>query len=202
METRERNIIKKFSRQTYLEKVFPFIREKKTQNFLMVSMTLAAIIIFGFFAITPTLVTITGLQRQLEDAKFANQQLQIKIDNLGTLNDKYAQLGNDLTLISDALPTTPQVPTLLAQINALANENNVQLQTLTVNPFIIPLSQETTSPTPIVFSLTVTGRSDAIMAFLSSLGNFNRIVTIDSLQIHLDPKNTNFTLTGKAYTNM
>lgn len=202
METAEKNIIKKFSRQTYLEKVFPYLKEEKTQTFLTLAMTFAAITIFGFFAITPTLSTIAQLQKQLEDAKSANQQLQTKITNLGILNNKYAQLGDDITLLSNALPDTPQAPRLLAQVNALAIENTVHIITMTTDPFTITILQTNKQKiSPIIFSLLATGKKENILAFISALGNFNRIITIESLTIHLDTNNTSLTLSGKAYVN-
>ena len=66
----------------YLIALLPRLREKKIQTFTTLALTLITFTVFSVFAISPTLGTITDLQKQISDSQFVNQQLQTKITAL------------------------------------------------------------------------------------------------------------------------
>lgn len=200
MATTQKHFMEKFSHQKYLEQVFPYLREKRTRSFVMLSLTLLAIAIFGIFAISPTLATITELQRQLQDAKFAYQQLQNKIQNLSLLGQAYSLMDNDLPIINAALPSAPQATELVGSINALIQENNVALGTIHISPFVLANSQPDKTPLSFfIFSLDVSGTTTNVLAFASSFSHFDRVITIDTLELKQLINNSDLTVTGKAY---
>jgi len=200
MKPNKKNILERFSKQAYLEKIFPYLKEKRTQKFATLSFTLLAIIVFGFFAINPTLVTIVSLRKELEDAKFVNQQLIDKTSNLRTLGEKYQELQNDLPLVNAAFPATPQGPLFIAQVDALAAENNVQIDVAHTNSFSILPEQVDMTPASFNFSITAHGDLQSILGFSSAMANFQRIITISSVTIDIGKDNAaGLTFNGKAF---
>ncbi len=187
--------------KTYLE-VLPHFKEQKAQAFLNLILTLITFTFFGIFAISPTLSTISQLQKQLADSKFADQKLQEKIANLSSLQTSYNLLTNDIPIVLSALPENPTVPLLFAYVNATAQESHViidKVQSLQVE-LNKPKEQES-QYSSFKFSIIAEGSYQDIMNFLSSLTNFNRIVSIDNIALTKAAKTgvQQITINGIAY---
>jgi len=162
----------------------PDIRQEKTKKFTTIVLTLIASIILGLFAISPTLSTIANLQKQIDDDTFVNQKLQQKISNLSTLQQKYASIQNDLPIITDAIPTSTQIPLLVAQIQTLAKNANLKL--VNFQTFEVDLSKEKATNenySSFEFGLSAEGTYQQITDFLNNMVNFQRIITITNISI-------------------
>ena len=163
-------------------KVFPVLQQQRTQSFLIVFLTLLALIILGLFAINPTIVTIIDLNRQIADDTLVYNQLQEKIANLTTLQGEYEDLQPDLPLVLAAIPDTYQLPKLLGQVQTLAGEHDITVTSLESDPVSISTTPVTTT-SPVSFTIAVKGTQDNILAFISSFNSFERITTIQKIAI-------------------
>lgn len=167
-----------------LMEIIPDFKKEKAQKYTTIIFTLAASIILGVFAVSPTLSTIVKLQKQLDDDKFVEQKLQEKINNLSILQQKYASVQNDLPVVYNAIPKTSQVPQLLAQLQGLATETNVKIvnfQTFPVGVSDILVSGKKFSSYD--FSASIQGDYQSMLNFLDKTSNFQRIVTINNISI-------------------
>jgi len=179
-------ILKNIKKEEYEKYIglMPDFKKEKTQKFTTIVLTLTASIILGLFAVSPTLSTIAGLRKQLEDDRFVEQKLQQKINNLSVLQQKYASIEPDLTLVYEAIPKTSQIPLMLGEIQTLASESNVSLsnfQTLPVN-----VSKEGAvgkKSSSYDFSFTTLGTYQDMLKFMDKLVNFQRIITIENISI-------------------
>lgn len=193
--------------------IAPLFKEEKTQNFTTLVLTLIAFVIFGLFAIEPTITTIIQLRKQLSDSQIVLDKLQNKIDNLKLLQQQYSLLDQDLLAVFKAVPKTPTVPLLAGQLNAIALEHNLKLirlqileveiaRTKTASASASEDANTTNNNGSFSFLIDVQGQQSDMTNFLSSLVNFDRIVTIDTLSETRDPqKDTQSILSirGKAY---
>lgn len=204
----QKSILQRFASDFYLEKVFPAIREKRTQQFITATLTLIAISFFGFFAISPTLTTIADLQKQLGDNKLVDDSLQQKIANLSTLEQKYNGLQADLPSVFSALPENPQIPLLLGQLQAIAAEHQLTITKIHTGDSvtIAPILTKTANGGAFTFSIDAHGSNDDILGFLNTVGSFERVISIDSILINKGtktfgaPTNDVFVdIKGKAY---
>src|ERR1035437_9638611 len=118
--------IKKEQYAKYLE-LIPDIKREKTQKYITIVLTLVTSIILGLFAINPTFSTIANLQKQISDNNFVDQQLQQKLNNLSILQQKYSAVQSDLPIISNAVPTTTQIPLFTAEIQSIAKDSSITL---------------------------------------------------------------------------
>ncbi len=188
--------------------LIPIFKEEKTRNFTSLVLTIIAFSIFGFFAINPTIATIAQLKKQLSDSHFVYDKLDEKIKNLKSLQEQYILLGKDLSVVTIAIPQIPTVPRLTAQLQAVALNNHMIIKRLQV--FQVELANASLNKTSqknsdyigsFAFALDIEGSSSDITNFLSSLTNFERIVTIDTFVItkNTGENNNKLSLRGKSY---
>jgi Tfp pilus assembly protein PilO len=187
----------------YTSKYFkdlPDFKEKRTQAFITIALTLIALSFFGLFAINPTISTIFNLQKQKEDNTFVEEKLNQKLANLNTLTQSYANLTPDLPYIYRAIPQTPQVPQLVGQLTALGIDTNVQVNR--VQTFEVDLTKPVEGVqgfSTVKVVLEVLGSYNNLMQYTKALASFERILLIDSISLHkANEKNANVKLNIQA----
>ena len=184
--------------------MFPNFKDEKTQKLTSIIFTLIAVVLFGVLAVNPTLSTIVKLRKELDDKKFLENSLQEKIKNLKILQQKYLEIQPDISYVLSAVPSKPNAPTLLAQIQALAIKSNINLtnlQNLTVELFSQKI-QEEKKYYSFSFSLNGTGEINNIQTFTTHLTDMQRIINITNFSIDQTSDNINqlrFTMQGNAY---
>ncbi len=193
------------NKNSYIYKnLIPLFKKEETQNYTTLILTLITLSFFAIFAINPTITTIVHLQKQLTDSQFVEQKLQEKITNLTKLQLQYELLKNDIPIVLDALPQMPKAPLLTAQIQGVAGKSNVSITQLQL--FQVELTKNETksgSYNSYAFSLGVEGTKDNLLQFLSTLINFQRIATIDSISMGKtkDPTLLQLSIRGQTYFN-
>jgi Tfp pilus assembly protein PilO len=160
-----KDIIKASGKEEYTKYLafMPDLKQERTKKFTTIVLTLVASIILGLFAVSPTLSTIANLQKQIDDSTFVNQKLQQKINNLSTLQQQYANVQNDLPVVTDAIPTSAQITLLVAQIQTVAKDASLKLDEF--QTFEVNLSK-----------ITVPNKN-------YSSFNFQRIITINNISV-------------------
>lgn len=167
----------------YLEFI-PGIKKEKTRRISTIVLSLLALSFFSFFAINPTLSTIANLRKQLSDSKFVDKKLQEKITNLTSLSQEYSSLEIDLPIVFAAVPKEPEVPTLMGQIEALAQSSNIKIENAQIFQ-VEAVSKEKSKKDYFSFHFTVQGQGtyEDTLVFLSSLADMQRVVSLDSISL-------------------
>jgi Tfp pilus assembly protein PilO len=199
MQIKTDKILKELQKNKYLQ-LFPDFKEEKTQKITYVALTLVALSFFGLFAISPTVSTISKLNKELKDNKYVEQQLQKKIMDLSSLQEKYNNLQADLPEVYAAIPTNPSASLLVAQIQSLAKDSGVILNTVQV--FSVDSSSGNKQYSSFNFSLNGNGDYIQISKFVSSLNTMRRITTqnIISITKQSGKENTlSISIKGEAY---
>ncbi|MDE2589492.1 MAG: type 4a pilus biogenesis protein PilO [Patescibacteria group bacterium] len=193
----------KLPKENFLSSLLPRLQEEKTQQFATLVMTLTAIGIFSFFAISPTLSTIAQLNKQLQDNQFVDQKLTEKIANLATLQQKYAKLQNDIPVVLNAIPVTPEMAILVGQIQTIAQQSNVDLQQIQTYPVdITTVILPPEASTAYAISYDLRGAPQDLETFLGNLIAFDRLITIDNISASKETANETvmrMTVKGNAY---
>lgn len=145
-------------------------------------LTLAIVCVFAFFAIKPTLITITKLNKELKEKREVNKILEKKINNLKKAQIAYAQLIDSLILINRALPEKVGFNQAASQINFLTFSNNLVLLSASFGKFdIVASPSESTETNTLDFNISVYGSYPDIKNFLQELENIDRVVQINSV---------------------
>ncbi len=195
--------IKYLSKTSYLI-LPPALQSEKTKKLTSIILTLTATIIFGIFAINPTVSTIVGLKKELGDKKSVQKALQEKIINLSKLQEQYTEIQEDIPYILETIPKNPSPALLAAQIQSIAQNTNINitnLQAQAVELFNQQIAQQN-KESSYSFSVSGTGNFYDISAFISELVNMQRILTVDAFSIDQAAKpadNLRFSLQGSAY---
>lgn len=164
--------------------MLPDFKEERTQKFTTLVLTIAALSFFGLFAISPTISTIANLNKQLSDDMYVDQQLQTKINNLYTLQQKYAQITPDLSYVYNAVPKTPESAILVAQIQAVAQNSGVSLNGLQTFEAQVPDPSITAKDSySYTFSLSAGGSYENINKFTQGLLSMQRIISLNTVSI-------------------
>lgn len=202
----QKTTIGELSRKKYLEylSILPQIKQEKTQKYLTLIFTLAAVTFFSLFAINPTLVTIVDLKKQLADNSLALHQLEQKILNLGTLQQQYTTYTSSLPLVMAAIPKTPNVAYLLGQVQAASHNTNVHIISLQAFPVELSRIQKATNKQNHSFTFTVdaSGSYDNLMQFSSLLARLDRILTFESISLKNEKGDANdiqLSIRARAY---
>lgn len=181
-------------------KDLPDFKEKKTQAFITIALTLVTISFFGIFAINPTISTIASLQKQQKDNTFVEEQLNVKFANLNSLTQSYAAIKSDLPYVYRAIPKVPEIPQLTGQLIALGTENKVtvsRVQTFEVD--LIKTQEGAQGFSTFKVSLEAFGDYQNLLRYIDALTNFERILTIDAISLHKgNEKNTAIKLNIQA----
>jgi Tfp pilus assembly protein PilO len=183
MQIQSNSLFKNLQKKKFFERL-PDFKEEKMQKFTTLVFTIIAFSFFGLFAINPTLSTIANLNKQLSDNKFVDQQLQDKINNLYSLQQKYSQLTPDLPFVLDSFPKNPQIPLLVAQLQSLAQSSNIAITGLQTFEIEVPNSSVGTKAYyAFTFSISADGSYENLSTFINSVVKMQRIVSINTLSI-------------------
>ncbi len=165
--------------------LLPDLKKEKTQKYSSIVFSLLALSFFGLFAINPTLSTIAKLRKELSDNKFVDSQLQEKIANLSTLQEKYNIVEQDIPIVLAAVPKNPQVPLLMGQIQAVVKETGVEVTNLQSFEVEIPGSSNNQKKySAFSFSAGVQGNYENLNNFISALSGMERVISLDTLSIN------------------
>lgn len=177
-----KKIFKNIKYEKYYKDVLPYLKKDRNQQYFAIILTFSASIFFALFAINPTLSTIAKLKKEVADNKLVDQRLSEKINNLSLLSSAYQNIENDISFVTDAIPSRPEAPTLVAQIQSIANDSGVSISGLTITPVnLIP--KESAKSSAFIFEFSAQGDFEKISKFISDIVNMQRIVSINGISI-------------------
>lgn len=182
------------------ERLFAQQNRQQVAAYCYAILTLLTISIFGLFVIAPAFSTISNLNKKLEDSKNVHDALQKKLTALHNLDIKYQEIQGNLKLVYGAIPESPEIPTLARQMEVICNINNVTLNSFDVQTLDYYPIQQGKDFYSFTFSMEAEGNETSINNLISSVINFNRLVSITSITSG-KTRNSNYgvSISGKAY---
>ena len=172
----------------YLSKSKDFYQKAVLKASTNLILTFAVISVFAFFAIKPTLVTITKLNKELEESKMVNRKLEKKIKDLEQARIFYSQAEPDLPLVDLALPQKVNFNQFASKINYLAFSHNLTLLSNSFEEFdffsLAPPETkeiEKAEASSFNFKITVVGSFTDIKNFVQDLEKIDRVVQINTV---------------------
>lgn len=165
---------------------------------LSIVITVAIAAVFWFFFRAPLTAERTTLQAALEQKKARLAEMQAIADQREALERDYAARQERIQAIEAKLPAAREIPTLLRQMQAVAQESGVKLvllrpgalETPTTAPAgpaappaagQPPAGQPAAQPPPyrlFRLELAFEGTYDTVLAFLRRLENFPRFIAV------------------------
>lgn len=166
-------------------------------------LSLSVIIIFGLFAIRPTLVTIVGLNKDIDAKKDVIAQLDDKIEVIISAQALYDSNLEAISIINQAIPQRPDPVIFSRQIEGLARRHNLEISGL--NSEDVPLIGGVTEVAPpegvvdqtatidtfpadakgYTFEISLNGDYQSMNTFLSEFENMRLVMFQDSLTMQI-----------------
>lgn len=190
--------------QRYFVNINQFYRQKKIRVYTGIVLSIFAVSFFIFFAIKPTLVTIAGLMKEIDDKKVITEKLETKINALASAQREYQNVESDLYLVDEALPQDSQVSFFIKQLEALARKSGVAIEGVQINQVALKESAPADGSQSISFSIAAFGSYQNLVSYLQTVSSLRRIITIESFAI-MTPKEDQkekalrLTLNAKAF---
>lgn len=193
--------LRRFNR--YYTALEPLFTQPKVRAYTMFVLSFFAMSFFGYFAIKPTLITISTLQRQIADARFVDQKLQEKINSLSAVSVEYEAIKPDLELIWAAVPKESKFPIFVKSLERIATESGTTIGSFVFKPINLSPLESTTSAReiPIDFRLTLQGDYSKLADFIEKLSRLNRLSVIEKMEISTkgEKDTLRLTLEGKTF---
>jgi Tfp pilus assembly protein PilO len=154
------------------------LRKKKARAYTGFVLTLFTICFFVLFALRPTLLTIAGLLKTIEDQKTVSQTLQSKINNISKAQNDYNSISTKLGLLDEALPKVALEDYFSEEIEVAANQAGITLKNVSYDP--INLWGFPTTDGNLNFAISVDGKYDNLKQFIGGMLGLRRIIKIES----------------------
>lgn len=181
----------------YYQNLEHLSNKPKTRLYSTAIFSFLAVSLFGWYAIRPTLQTILFLRREIADETEVNRQMETKISNLVQAQAAYQSAANELPLLDEAIPTNPDVISLVTQMRNLANQVDASVSAIQVGTVPVPAPEAPEGATSQVngsvakaiklnlvpISFVLEGKFPAMKTYLENLLSMRRLVSIDSIDM-------------------
>ncbi len=167
--------------------------ENLSSNNLVIIMLLISFLVVGASGlVVKALFTSIVRDTKVATAKGkADKQLSADLTAAPRLVDAYAALGPQALVLSDALPTTVDLPSLLVGLEGMAGDAGIKLKTVAAAQVAVsasttpaPTSGSTATPQVYPFSVTFDGTYASMQKFLSDIEVSARPMRVVGIQLN------------------
>lgn len=153
-------------------------------------LSILAVIFFALFAIKPTLETMTSLIKELEDKKELDLQLGQKIASLASVQSQYLASKNELVVLDEALPSSPELIKTLKIIEKVASETKLVITSLKISELPPEKPNQTSTSGKFVkksyhSSVTVEGDYQSIREFVERIQLSRKVLVTEAIDFSL-----------------
>lgn len=160
--------------------------------------TIGLVMFLAFFAIQPTLVTMSDLIKEIEEKQALNENFSKKLAALASAQVEYASIQNQIPVLDQAIPLQVDVTENLKIIEKIATDSQIVIASLAVLEVPEVAATETDfsklERKSLAIQLNATGDYAALRLFVENLLNNRRVFVTDSIAISINERNNNKTL--------
>lgn len=165
------------------KKIVALLQDKKIQNY---SFLIVFFIVFSFFiifAIRPNLLTAFNLQKELQDLKLQSRQFESQIQQIVTYQTVLEQYRDDLLLLDEAVPPSPEIAKVIEDVRQSATDSGVLVDSLSVES--VDYKAQSSSNAVQMFSVTTNAIATTpnLRIFLDTLLNQRRLKSLDIIDL-------------------
>lgn len=154
--------------------------------------TIIVVIILLVGAIRPTLLTITKINRDINDKTLINERLDSKLDNLSRLNSQYSERSADIKALPLMFPTQGNFSLFMSNVEDIAKSNGYVLNSVSFgNPNEV--SYKYTVLKPWMARISVTGNRSNIIKLLNAYENMPMYPIVNKLSFARDSSSSGLT---------
>ena len=166
----------------YGRNIRPYLYAPEKKNHTILGMTLFSLIVFGAFAIRPSLSTISRLNSETKKAREAKTLLDQKLNDLSQAQVNHQLALEDLKLVDYALPKDPAVSSILETLASAAGRNDVVLEETVFDP--APFSLRKGAGCGVNFTVRAGGELENIEKFIAELEEGIRQMDVQKVRMN------------------
>lgn len=144
------------------------------------TLTILLTIFLIWFAIRPTVLTITELVREIEDVRDVNQQLVTKVNALTQAEINLAQAEPELELLDQAIPSSPLLTETFSLLQLLIQNHQVNLTSISGPIIAFPIPDKPEIKT-YEYTVSIFGNYANLKALAQNLESQLRLNAISNL---------------------
>lgn len=169
----------------YRQQIVKFLESTRNKTYTIVGLTFMALILFGAFAIRPTIATIFKLQNKIESGRRIEKNMQAKIDTLTNLQQLLYQYEKKIDYLEEVLNNKPHIDTIIANTQLIAEEYDLEVRA--IEPVEGSeenyLGEDETGLEVLSkgLNLSLTGKREDLQKFIDHFERHPRIVYVDKL---------------------
>ena len=165
------------------KKIIELMLDKKVQDYTFIVVFFIVFSFFVVFAIRPNIVTAFNLQKELQEIKLHNREFEEEIMQIVTYQSTLETYRNDMSLLDEAIPESPEIAKVVEDIRQSATDSGVILDALNVES--VEYSEKARSEGLQVFSVSAEIQADiqAVQKFLQLLAQNRRLKLVDEFNI-------------------
>ncbi len=165
-----------------LKNLLKQFQSKKTQDYTYLTVFFILFSVFLFFAIRPSLDTAVRLQQEENDLKKLDIQYEQLITSIVDNQASLERVRDRLPLLNQALPRSPEINTVIKDIETVGSEHGVSFQTITVGQVDL-VQKDIGKVRPLVVNIGAAGRFEDLIQFIQGLYGQRRLKFIKNLSI-------------------
>lgn len=171
----------------YYTYIKPLMKNHYVKNYSGMAFAIITIIVFGYFAIRPTISVIISLQKSISDQKSILESLNQKSQTLETARANLQNLNpSTVSKMNSLLPSSTNLSPLIEYLNNLANTANASISALQFQP--VPITAETVNTKSVTtqdvdLTFNLHGSFAQFQYIIQNLNRGPRLLEIQSLNL-------------------
>lgn len=189
----DQNFYRRYRRYyTYIE---PMVTSPVVRGYFTLVASMLLVAFFLIFALSPTINTISGLIKKIDDQKAVLAKMDSKIESLVTAQANYSEVEDKLPLLTVAVTERPEPEGILADILKVASSSGVKIQGVRMKDLNLASESARLSAAgsgvkvpyqglgvPMVeYGVSVSGPDLAVRHFLETLEGLPRVMRSESV---------------------
>ena len=174
----------------YLEKIKEFLSDEEKRMYIIGAATLIAAVFYISFIILPMTGEIARTSREVSDLKDQINLVANRVNKMDETSGKLDLLREEQKVYAAQLPPENEIPSLLEGLSSIAEKAGIDIQSITPQTVagFDPKSAQDAYYREMLFLLTAKSGYHQLGAFMSSLDETNRLITIEDVKIQYDAK--------------
>ncbi len=160
---------------------------RNDRNVLILGILAIVIVVIGFYflLLSPLLQSLNEQAQAREDKQAQLEQVQQEVNELEEVRRNSPEIQRQLLELSKRVPTQPQIPTLIVQVEEIADASGVTQLSVDPEPPTAPAGGGDYQVVPVTMSFD--GTYDQMQDFLLRTRNLTRLVTVTDLRYCRNP---------------
>ena len=160
---------------------------RNDRNILILGILGIVIIVVGYYflLLSPLLQRLDEQAQAREDKQAQLEQVQQEVNELEEVRRNSPEIQSQLLELSKRVPTQPQIPTLVVQVEEIADASGVTQLSVDPEPPTAPAGGGDYQVVPV--TMTFDGTYDQMQDFLLRTRNLTRLVTVTGLSYCRNP---------------